>query len=125
MVWAAAGGSGKPCLATRPAGLETARPPEPTQTLLASVVLPAVFNGVTLEAVQLLRRVKGDLLRLARKALQELQEAFHIAIVQQIDAAQLAVLVTMRLPLFRQLQLHRTQLSIPPDSRPRQCRSGQ
>jgi hypothetical protein len=40
------------------------------------VLLP-VFNGVTLEALQLLRRVKGDLLRLARKALQELQEAFH------------------------------------------------
>ena len=88
-------------------------------------MLPAVFDGVTLEAFQLLRRVKGDLLRLARKALQELQEAFHIAIVQQIDAAQLAVLVTMRLPLFRQPQLHRTQRSIPPDSRPRRCRSGQ
>ena len=40
------------------------------------MLLP-VFNGVTLEALQLLRRVKGDLLRLARKALQELQEAFH------------------------------------------------
>ena len=81
MVWAAAGGSGKPCLATRPAGLETARPPDPAQTLLASVVLTAVFDGVTLEAVQLLRRVKADLLRLARKALQELQEAFHAVIV--------------------------------------------
>ena len=73
MVWAAAGGSGKPCLATRPAGLETARPPDQAQTLPASVVLLPVFNRVTLEAFQLLRRVKGDLLRLARKALQELQ----------------------------------------------------
>ena len=49
--------------------------------LLASVVLPPVIDSVSLEALQFLRRMKWDLLRLPLNSLKELQKLFHAVIV--------------------------------------------
>ena len=44
---------------------------------LASVMLPPVVDSVSLKALQLLWRMKWDLLRLPLKSLKELQKSFH------------------------------------------------
>ena len=49
--------------------------------LLASVVLSPVIDSVSLEALQLLRRMKWDLLRLPLNSLKKLQKSFHAVIV--------------------------------------------
>ena len=49
--------------------------------LLASVVFQPIINSVSLEALQLLWRMKWDLLCLLLKSLKELQKSFHTASV--------------------------------------------
>ncbi len=49
--------------------------------LLASVVLPPVIDSVSLEALQLLWRMKWDLLRLPFKSLNEQKKSFHAVIL--------------------------------------------